>query len=260
MVIVICYGSNVFAAEALLGWNPNSETDLAGYKVYYGTSPENYSVAIDVGQTNTPSAPQYSLNNLADGTTFYFAVTAYNTSSNESGFSNEVSKTTLPVISGITSSNLTGSGAVITWSTNEPATSHVGYGTTTDYGLSTTLDSTLVTSHSVALTGLAASTPYHYRVKSTDASGNTAVSGDNTFTTPAAQVTGIDSSPLISGGCGMVFPRDGNSSGPGQAGDMILLLTITLLGLLRSKIGRMSFGWLPYPEKRLDSKAHARYL
>lgn len=57
MVILICYGSNVFAAEALLGWNPNSETDLAGYKVYYGTSPENYSVAIDVGQTNTPSAP-----------------------------------------------------------------------------------------------------------------------------------------------------------------------------------------------------------
>lgn len=159
------------------------------------------------------------------------------------------------------SSNITDSGAVITWSTNEPATSQVEYGTTTTYGLSTTLDSTLVTSHRVALTGLAASTTYHYRVKSTDAAGNTAVSDDNTFTTtPAAQITGIDSSPSISGGCGMVFPRDGNSSGPGQAGDMILLLTITLLGLLRSKIGRMSFGWLSYPEKRLDSKAHARYL
>jgi len=48
------------------------------------------------------------------------------------------------------------------------------------------VNSTLVTSHSQALTGLAAATLYHYRVHSTNASGVQSVSGDFTFTTLAA--------------------------------------------------------------------------
>jgi phosphodiesterase/alkaline phosphatase D-like protein len=47
---------------------------------------------------------------------------------------------------------------------------------------STTLNSTPLNSHSVTLTGLAASTTYYYRVKSADAASNLAVSSDNTFT------------------------------------------------------------------------------
>ena len=69
------------------------------------------------------------------------------------------------------------------------------YGTTTSYGSSTTLDATMVTSHSQALTELSASTLYHYRVKSKDAAANLATSGDFTFTTTAPENT---TPPVIS--------------------------------------------------------------
>ena len=54
----------------------------------------------------------------------------------------------------------------------------------------------MVTSHSASLSGLAANTLYHYRVKSRDAAGNLATSGDFTFTTAAAPDT---TAPVISG-------------------------------------------------------------
>ena len=94
--------------------------------------------------------------------------------------------TTAPTISGRTATNITGSSAQITWTTNEAATSRVEYGLTTSYGSLTTLDATLVTAHSVALTGLAPNTTYNYRVRSIDAAGNEAISANSTFKTTAA--------------------------------------------------------------------------
>jgi glucose/arabinose dehydrogenase len=94
--------------------------------------------------------------------------------------------TTPPVIGGITATAITSSGATIQWTTNEPADGQVEYGTTTAYGTSTPVNSALVTSHSQQLTALTPSTLYHYRVKSKDAAGNPAVSGNATFTTAAA--------------------------------------------------------------------------
>src|SRR5947209_2853360 len=88
-----------------------------------------------------------------------------------------------PVISAVSASSITASGATIAWTTNETADSQVEYGLTTAYGSSTTLNPSLVTAHSQALSGLASSTLYHYRVKSKDAAGNLATSGDSTFTT-----------------------------------------------------------------------------
>ena len=97
--------------------------------------------------------------------------------------------TTAPTISGRTATNITGSSAQITWTTNEAATSRVEYGLTTSYGSLTTLDATLVTAHSVALTGLAPNTTYNYRVRSIDAAGNEAISANSTFRTTAAADT-----------------------------------------------------------------------
>src|SRR6202043_3157066 len=56
-----------------------------------------------------------------------------------------------PVITAVTA-NPTPTGAVILWTTSTPSTSKAFYGTTTAYGQSTSLDSTLVTSHTVILT------------------------------------------------------------------------------------------------------------
>ncbi len=93
--------------------------------------------------------------------------------------------TTPPIISSVAASSITTTGATITWTTNEASDSQVEYGTTISYGSSSALNVSLLTSHSISLGGLAASTLYHYRVKSRDAAGNLATSGDVTFTTTA---------------------------------------------------------------------------
>jgi len=78
------------AGSVSIAWDPNTEADLAGYKVYVGTSPGTYSQTIDVGHVTT-----FTISDLTDGETYYLALTAYDIFANESGFSNEVS-TTLP--------------------------------------------------------------------------------------------------------------------------------------------------------------------
>jgi glucose/arabinose dehydrogenase/PKD repeat protein len=60
----------------------------------------------------------------------------------------------------------------ITWATDVPADSQVQYGVSPSYGSTTSLDRTLVTNHSVTITGLARKTQYHFQVVSNDASGN----------------------------------------------------------------------------------------
>ena len=93
---------------------------------------------------------------------------------------------TPPVLSLVSSSGVSSSGATVGWTTSEPADTQIDYGTTTAYGSSTTLAPALVISHSQPLGGLAVATLYHYRARSRDAAGNLAVSGDFTFTTLAA--------------------------------------------------------------------------
>jgi hypothetical protein len=97
---------------------------------------------------------------------------------------NSAISTTPPVISGISAINVTDSSATITWTTDEPSTSIVNYGTTTSYG-STSTSATLVINHSQTLNGLNANTTYHYQVQSVDNANNVATSSDFTFTTPA---------------------------------------------------------------------------
>ncbi|HAQ05208.1 TPA: hypothetical protein DCP13_00120 [Candidatus Azambacteria bacterium] len=94
-----------------------------------------------------------------------------------------------PVISSVSSSNIAPNSATITWTTDEPSTSQVEYGPTTSYGTLTTLDSNLVYSHNVNLTGLNTDTLYHYRVKSKDAANNEAISADYTFHTAVAPLS-----------------------------------------------------------------------
>ena len=99
-------------------------------------------------------------------------------------------------ISGVSASNIGTTSATITWTTNNPASSQVQYGTTTAYGSSTTLDSTLVTSHSQVITGLAGGTTYHFRVQSRDSGGTLVSSADATFTTLTVSASGSWSSVM----------------------------------------------------------------
>lgn len=101
--------------------------------------------------------------------------------------------TSAPIIS-LISSNANTTSATVTWFTNENATTQLAFGTTTAYGATTTLNSSLGLFHSVTLSGLTASTTYHFQVMSRDAVGNTSVSSDRTFTTSAGDTT----SPALS--------------------------------------------------------------
>jgi hypothetical protein len=94
--------------------------------------------------------------------------------------------TTAPAVSAVATSNVSTSGATITWTTSELSDSQLEYGVTASYGSMTTLNSNLLLSHTQSLSGLAAGTLYHYRVRSRDLAGNLAVSADASFTTTAS--------------------------------------------------------------------------
>jgi hypothetical protein len=135
--------------------------------------------------------PGYTLNSP-----FYYELAGYNTASNgvltvdDFAISNNSAPDAQPpVISNVASSNITTSAATITWTTDESSDSQVEYGLTTSYGLSSPLNTSLVTSHTVSLSSLQANTTYHYRVKSKDAAGNLATSDDFTFTTLSPALT-----------------------------------------------------------------------
>lgn len=73
--------------------------------------------------------------------------------------------------------------AVITWTTAVPASSQVKYGTSSSYGKSSSFDGTMALQHSATISGLTASTTYHFTVVSADSSGEQVASPDSTFTT-----------------------------------------------------------------------------
>ena len=91
-----------------------------------------------------------------------------------------------PVISDIATSDITDTSATITWTTDEASDSEVNYGISTALGTIES-DLTMVSMHSVTLTGLAPETTYYYEVESTDSSVNTETDDNNdvyyTFTT-----------------------------------------------------------------------------
>ena len=120
------------------------------------------------------------------------ALSAAEISQDMNGAIGTVQDTAPPIISGVSASGITTSAATINWATSEAANSQVDYGLDSSYGSQTTLNSSLVTLHSVALSGLTSGITYHHRVRSADASGNPAVSGDFFFTTLTPDATPPD--------------------------------------------------------------------
>ncbi len=99
----------------------------------------------------------------------------------------------------INATGITSASATINWSTLLPASSQLAYGKTPGYGNLTTLDSTLVTSHSQTISGLDPNTSYHYQVISVTGNGTQYVAGDFTFLTSPNIVQGMVSGVNVSG-------------------------------------------------------------
>jgi len=78
---------SIFAKKVVtIVWEPNTELDLNGYKIYYGNNTRKYHSAVDVGLHTS-----HTFENLQEDEDYFFAITAYDTSRNESEFSEELS-------------------------------------------------------------------------------------------------------------------------------------------------------------------------
>lgn len=104
------------------------------------------------------------------------------TSANGASYSLMQLDTDPPIISNVQVTNITTNSALVTWTTNEPADSRVDYGLTSTLGASVS-SPTLVTSHSLTLTGLSSNALYYYQVRSKDAAQNESVSTMGQFST-----------------------------------------------------------------------------
>jgi hypothetical protein len=85
---LIAFSTVVYASTVTLAWDQNPESDIAGYKVHYGTFTASYDYSVDVGNYTS-----CTISDLQEGTTYYFAATAYNSQLNESDFSEELAYT-----------------------------------------------------------------------------------------------------------------------------------------------------------------------
>lgn len=86
LCIAFLFPAFLIGDSVVVSWQPNTESDLAGYQIYYGSDSNFYSTILDVGKVT-----QYTVSGLNTGSTYYFAVTAYDVNGNESAYSQEVS-------------------------------------------------------------------------------------------------------------------------------------------------------------------------
>jgi len=84
LVVLLALPQVGSAAQVTLAWDANAESDVAGYKVYYGTASGKYTHSINVGNVT-----QATLH--VSKKKYHIALTAYDSYGNESDFSNEVS-------------------------------------------------------------------------------------------------------------------------------------------------------------------------
>ncbi len=166
--------------SAVITWT----TDLgASSQVEYGTTTSYGSTTTN--DTNPVTSHSVTIaSGLAAMTTYHYRVKS--TASGTTTTSPDATFTTATIIPPPMITNVTctpsDTTALITWDTDKMSDSQVEYGPTAAYGSTTTVDPATVASHSVTVSGLSASTTYHYRAKST-ADGKTGTSSDATCAT-----------------------------------------------------------------------------
>ncbi len=121
------------AATLTATWDPNSESDLAGYKVYYGTESGSYSTIEDVGNTTS-----YVARDLVAGQEYFFVVTAYDESGNESEPSVEVSAMAQQNTTEITATLTNENNVLLSWREIPDADSYEIYKSSDPYSFTAT--------------------------------------------------------------------------------------------------------------------------
>ncbi|MDP9050626.1 MAG: fibronectin type III domain-containing protein [Acidobacteriota bacterium] len=186
--IVNVAASGVTNSSAVISWT----TDIAS------SSLVNYGVTASYGSSSVinqapVTAHSVTLNGLNANTLYNFAVSSGSATSANFRFA---TLSTSPIIGDLNVIYITSDSATVNWTTDQPATTMVNYGTTTNYTLSSAFSPTLTIAHTVTLSGLAANTTYNFATISAAGSGVSSISGNQTFTTPAASATAPNASYL----------------------------------------------------------------
>ena len=185
----IAADTRITAAD--ITWTTDEDADS---KVWYSdTSPVNLDSPTDFVSSGSLTQDHFlTINSLTASTTYYYVIESKDASGNvatssELSFMTESEPVdeTPPVISNINAAPTT-TEAIITWNTDEAATSKIFYSDTSPVDPATddsVEDGSLVTNHSLDLTSLIPDTMYYYLVVSADALGNTSTSSEQSFTT-----------------------------------------------------------------------------
>src|SRR5262249_42926387 len=157
------------------------------------------------------------LTGLTPGTTYNYDVVSVNSSNTPATSPNATFATTAavgPVISAVSVTGITTTSATITWTTDQASSSQVKYGTTTAYGSQSALNSTLVTSHSVTITGLTPGTLYNFDVVSVNSTSASSTSPNSTFTTTAVApvISAVTATAITSTSATITWTTDQASS------------------------------------------------
>lgn len=192
--VISALTASATTTSATISWMTNEPTTM---QVSYGTT-SAYTASSTLNSTLMTSHT-VTLLGLSPNTTYHFQARSADAAGNMATSTDQTfmtttstsADTTAPTISSIMATPST-TGATVSWMTNEPSTTQVRYGLTSAYAASSTLNSTLTTNHSVALSGLASSTTYHFQVLSADATGNMATSSDQMFMTTSTATTTPD--------------------------------------------------------------------
>ena len=174
--------SNMTANSAIVNWTTDQPSSA---QVEFGTSTAYGSLS--AFNASLVTSHSVTVGGLTPGT-IYEAMALSANSAGQVGKSADLTFTTLaapPVISQVTVSALTATSAKVDWTTDQPSTSKLDYGTTTAYGSSIGANPSLALSHSVSLRGLTPGTGYDYAATSTNAAGMQNSSPNLKFTTPA---------------------------------------------------------------------------
>ena len=88
---LLCFHPATLLAQSMvaLTWNPSTDTEVTGYKIYSGTVSHHYTNVVTVGNVTNAT-----ISRLFKGVTYYFAATTYDDAGNESEFSNEATFST----------------------------------------------------------------------------------------------------------------------------------------------------------------------
>jgi len=162
-VISAVTSSSITGASTAITWNTDQPSSS---QVVYGTTPGYGSSSANNPTLTTTHT--VNLTGLTAGTTYNFAVqsanaTAKSTTSPNFTFSTPAAAPPPALtITSVTSTAITGTSAIITWTTNQASSSQVEYGTNATYGSLSASNPSPVTSHSVSLTGLTPGTTYNY--------------------------------------------------------------------------------------------------